>query len=223
MHGEQTGVSESGRFITLEGGEGAGKSTQARRLGGFLERAGLDIVRTREPGGCAQAESIRSLLVTGEAERWSANGEALLNYAARDCHIANVIAPALSRGQWVLSDRFHDSTRAYQGLVGGADMVLIDHLEQAIVADFYPDLTLILDLDAAEGLRRAVKRDLGDDEQRFERKGLAFHEHLREAFHLIAQSAPERCVVIDASQPVDTVTKALWQAVTARFALSLHP
>ncbi|MFC3078109.1 dTMP kinase [Phenylobacterium terrae] len=207
-----------GRFITFEGGEGGGKSTQVRALVARLEEAGIDVVATREPGGSFGAESIRDLLVTGAADRWSPITETLLMYAARRDHIERVITPALARGAWVVCDRFADSTRAYQGAGGGTDPALIAALETHVLGDVRPDLTLILDLPVEEGLRRAHKR--AGDETRFESKGAAFHEKLRQGFLAIARAEPGRCVVIDAAQPVDDVGEAIWGAVSAR--LPLH-
>lgn len=205
-----------GLFITLEGGEGTGKSTQARRLAARLEAQGRDVVLTREPGGAPAAEDIRRLLVTGEPERWSPVAEALLNYAARDAHLGAVIRPALMRGVVVVCDRFMDSTRAYQGYAGGCDMALIDDLESVVVRETRPQLTLVFDLDPEVGLARAKGR--GDDggEDRYEKKGLAFHQHLREIFLAIAAGDSRRCVVIDASAPVDEVADAVWKAVAPR-------
>lgn len=205
-----------GLFVTLEGGEGAGKSTHARRLCARLRAEGVAVVQTREPGGSPEAEAIRALLVTGEVNRWSANAEVLLNYAARDQHLAMTIRPALADGQWVVSDRFSDSTRAYQGAGGGADMALIEHLERVVVGDTRPDLTIVFDLDPDLGLKRAGKREEGRDEHRFERKGLAFHKRLRAAFLEIAEADAARCVVVDATAPVDEVAEAVWQAVASR-------
>lgn len=207
-----------GRFITFEGGEGGGKSTQVRALAARLEDEGVEVVATREPGGSVGAESIRDLLVTGSADRWSPITETLLMYAARRDHIERVITPALARGAWVVCDRFADSTRAYQGAGGGADPALIAALESHVLGEVRPDLTLILDLPVAEGLRRAHKRS--GDETRFESKGAAFHEKLRQGFLAIARAEPGRCVVIDAAQPVEAVAEAIWGAVSAR--LPLH-
>lgn len=199
-----------GRFITLEGGEGAGKSTQIRRLAERLAQAGIEAVTTREPGGSPGAEAIRGLLVNGPADRWSATSETLLMYAARQDHVERTIAPALARGAWVVCDRFADSTRAYQGGAGGAAPELIAALEQAVLARAQPDLTLILDLPPETGLARAGAR--GGGEARFEAKGLAFHHRLREAYLAIARAEPGRCKVIDASQGVDAVAEAVWAA-----------
>jgi dTMP kinase len=205
-----------GRFITLEGGEGAGKSTQVRRLADRLTARGHRAVVTREPGGSAGAESIRALLVTGQTDRWSPITETLLMYAARRDHIERTIAPALAAGDWVVSDRFADSTRAYQGAGGGAPASLIQTLERHVLGETRPDLSLILDLPVELGLERAVGR--GGGETRFEAKGVAFHERLREGFLAIARVEADRCVVIDASQSADDVEAAIWAAVEARLA-----
>jgi dTMP kinase len=205
-----------GRFITLEGGEGAGKSTQARRLGERLSARGRRTIVTREPGGSPGAEAIRALLVTGEADRWSATTETLLAYAARRDHIERTIAPALATGDWVVSDRFADSTRAYQGAGGGAPGSLIQALERYVLGETRPDLTLILDLPVEAGLARVASRDHA--ETRFEAKGAAFHQRLRDCFLAIARVERDRCVVIDAAQPLDAVEAAIWTAVESRLA-----
>ena len=205
-----------GRFITLEGGEGAGKSTQARRLGERLAARGIKAVVTREPGGSPGAEAIRELLVTGDAERWSALTETLLAYAARRDHIERTIAPALAAGDWVVSDRFADSTRAYQGDGGGASGSLIQSLERYVLGETRPDLTLILDLPVEAGLARIAAREHA--ETRFEAKGAAFHERLRESFLAIARVERDRCLVIDATQSPEAVEAAIWAAVDERLA-----
>jgi dTMP kinase len=210
-----TGVA-LGRFITLEGGEGAGKSTQVRRLAARLEAAGHRTVVTREPGGSEGAEKIRELLVTGAAERWSPVTETLLMYAARRDHIERTIAPALAAGDWVISDRFADSTRAYQGAGGGAPGSLIQTLERYVLEGTRPDLTLVLDLPVAAGHARIASR--AHAETRFEAKGEAFHERLREGFLAIARVESDRCAVIDAAQPADAVEAAIWAAVQGRLA-----
>ncbi len=201
-------------FITLEGGEGAGKSTQAQRLAARLRAEGHATVATREPGGSTGGEAIRALLVTGEPDRWSATTETLLMYAARFDHIERIIAPALARREVVLCDRFADSTRAYQGAGGGASLALIDALEAETRALCWPDLTLIFDLPPAAGLGRASSR--AGAETRFEGKGLAFHERLRSAFLAIAEAEPARCRLIDATQDEDTVEATIWQTVRDR-------
>lgn len=200
-----------GRFITFEGGEGGGKSTQLRLLAERLRTLGLEVVATREPGGSPGAEAIRDLLVRGDADRWSAVTETLLMYAARRDHLERVIRPALARGAWVLCDRFADSTRVYQGAAGGTDEALIAALEHHVLADVRPDLTLILDLPAEEGLARAARR--AGAETRFESKGQAFHARLRQAFLEIATREPARCRIIDASQPIETVSTGVWTLV----------
>ena len=182
-----------GRFITLEGGEGAGKSVQARRLAARLREAGLGVVLTREPGGSPGAEALREVILSGGAARFGAIGEAMLFSAARIDHIDATIAPALRRGEWVVCDRFLDSTRAYQGAAGRLDPALVASLERVAVGACRPDLTLVLDLPAAEGLARAAARRGEAAADRFEREGLAFHETLRRAFLAIVEAEPERC------------------------------
>jgi dTMP kinase len=201
----------TGRFITFEGGEGTGKSSHARDLAEALRKKGKNVVLTREPGGSPGAEDIRALLVTGAVGRWSATAETLLNYAARESHLRETIRPALGRGDLVLCDRFMDSTRVYQGLAGGCDMALIATLEGKIVGDTRPDLTLILDVDPEVGLQRAKKRAGGED--RFEKKGLAFHRKLREGFLAIAAQDPRRCRIVDSSGPYDAVAQDIWRLV----------
>jgi dTMP kinase len=203
-----------GRFITLEGGEGAGKSTQARRLAERLIARGRQVVVTREPGGSPGAETIRELLVTGQADRWSPITETLLMYAARRDHIERTVAPALAAGDWVVSDRFADSTRAYQGAGGGAPASLIQTLERHVLGETRPDLTLILDLPVDVGMARTMARNHA--ETRFEAKGAAFHERLRQGFLAIARVEADRCAVIDAAQPLDQVEAAIWAEVEAR-------
>jgi dTMP kinase len=203
-----------GRFITFEGGEGAGKSTQVRILAERLRGAGLEVVATREPGGSPGGEAIRALLVTGDPDRWSAMTETLLMYAARRDHVERTIRPALARGAWVISDRFADSTRAYQGAGGGVPAGLVAALETFMLEDTRPDLTLILDLPVDIGLERAGLR--GGGEARFEAKGHAFHQRLREGFLEIARAEPNRCVVLDAAEPPEAVSDAVWSTVAAR-------
>jgi dTMP kinase len=209
---------QRGRFISLEGGEGAGKSTQARRLAERLGAHSHEVVLTREPGGSPGAEAIRRLLVEGEADRWSAISETLLMSAARRDHIERVIAPALERGAWVISDRFLDSTRAYQGAAGGAPASLIQALEREVVGAVTPDLTLILDMPVEAGLARAAGR--AGREGRFESKGHDFHDRLRTAFLDIARREPERCAVLSAEGDPDTVAARVWDAVAARLGVA---
>ena len=206
----------AGRFITFEGGEGTGKSTQVRRLAGRLREAGQEVVLSREPGGSPGAEEIRRLLVTGEPERWTPTAETLLLYAARSDHLDRVIRPALSRGAWVVCDRFADSTRAYQGAAGGVSPGLLSALEREVLDGDAPDLTLVMDLPVETGLDRASGR--GGTENRFESKAGGFHDRLRAAFLEIAVAEPERCVVVDAGAPEAAVAEAVWTAVQERLA-----
>ena len=207
-----------GQFITFEGGEGAGKSTQLKRLAQRLDAAGREVVTTREPGGSLGAESIRDLVLNGAADRWSPVTETLLMYAARRDHVERVIRPGLARGAWVVCDRFADSTRAYQGAAGGTAPALIAALEAHILEATRPDLTLVFDLPAEAGLARAQAR-AGVAEMRFESKGLAFHQRLREAFLTIAAAEPARCVLIDAAGSIEAVEAQVWSAVQARLAV----
>jgi len=210
-----------GRFITFEGGEGAGKSTQVKRLVERLRAAGREVVATREPGGSTGAEAIRDLVLKGSADRWSPATETLLMYAARRDHIERVIAPALARGAWVVCDRFADSTRAYQGGAGGVDPGLIAALETHVLGQTRPDLTLIFDLPVAVGLARAEAHAAaaGHAETRFESKGIAFHERLRAAFQAIAAAEPDRCVLIDAADSIEGVEAQVWASVADRLAV----
>ena len=208
----------AGRFITVEGGEGAGKSTQIRRLATWLERRGIETVLTREPGGTPGAEAIRALLVTGDTDRWDATTEALLIAAARRDHAEKRIRPELVRGAWVLCDRFADSTLAYQGYAGGLPPDGLTALTRFAVGDLTPDLTVVLDLPAAVGLRRAAARAGARSaaESRFEGRGLRFHEAVRNGFRDIARKEPARCVVVDAAAPVDAVARQIAAAVESR-------
>jgi len=200
-----------GRFITFEGGEGAGKSTQVARLVAALRARGLDVVQTREPGGSPGAEAIRNLVLNGEVERWSSRTEILLMFAARSDHLERTIRPALAAGSWVVCDRFADSSRAYQGAGGGVPEEFIEQLDAAIVGDDQPDRTLIFDLPVEVGLERAFGRGLF--ETRFESKGVAFHQRLRDGFTAIAVAHPERCRLIDATGDPDAVFARVWAAV----------
>lgn len=210
-----------GKFITFEGGEGAGKSTQAKILRDKLSKLGIQTLLTREPGGSPRAEAIRGVLLSGEARELGPMGEALLFYVARDSHLELTIRPALARGTWVICDRFHDSTRAYQGAAGGVPIAAIDALERIIVGPTRPDLTLILDLPAEEGLKRAKARaeETGEDVDRFETMSLRFHENLRSEFKEIAATEPDRCVLIDATRPIDDVAHAVSTVVNERLPL----
>ncbi len=209
------------RFITLEGGEGAGKSTQAKRLAAALEASGIASLLTREPGGSPGAEAIRKLLVQGERDKWDAETETLLLFAARADHVARCIKPALEEGRWVVCDRFVDSTYAYQGAGRGVPPEFIDRLQSLVLRGFAPDLTLILDIDPDAGLARTSRRAENGTrgEARFERFGKSFHKQLRAAFRQIATKHPERCVVIDAARTEDEVAESIWQNVSDRYGL----
>lgn len=195
-----------GFFIALEGGEGAGKSTQARRLAETLRASGHEVVQTREPGGSPGAEEIRKLLVTGDAARWTPLTEALLMYAAREDHLHATIRPALARGAVVISDRFADSSEAYQGAGGGVPLETLNALRSAVVGPDEPDLTLVFDLAVEAGLARAEAR--GGD-ARFESKGTAYHQRLRDAYLAIAARRKDSTVLIDAAQNEDAVAEAI--------------
>lgn len=206
-----------GQFITFEGGEGAGKSTQIRLLAAHLQRRDIEVIVTREPGGSPYAEQIRAHILDGQARELGPMAEALLFSAARIDHIDTLIRPALQAGKWVLCDRFSDSTRAYQGVNGGLDAMLVRNLEAVTLAGVKPDLTLILDLPPAVGLERAMRRrDAGAAPDRFESEGLGFHARLRKAFHQIAGDEPERCVIVNADRPVAEVETGIFRIVDER-------
>jgi dTMP kinase len=208
----------AGKFISFEGGEGAGKTTQAELLRQRLRDRGIDALVTREPGGSPRAEEIRNVLLSGEAKQFGPLGEALLFYVARDSHLELTIRPALARGRWVICDRFFDSTRAYQGAAGGVSIAALNALERIVVGQTRPDLTLILDLPPEEGLRRVMARTEagGTEADRFEKMNLGFHENLRREFLDIAEAEPWRCAVIDARQPPADVAIAVWLVVRER-------
>ncbi|WP_193335951.1 dTMP kinase [Devosia beringensis] len=209
------------RFITFEGGEGVGKSTQVKRLLQNLQRHDIAAVRTREPGGTPKAEAIRSFILQGRSESWGAGAEAVLFAAARLDHVNQLIAPNLANGTWVLSDRFHDSTRAYQGLTGGVDGKLIDALESLALDGHAPDLTIMLDMDPVAAFKRVADRAVEDGlavtGDRFEKEELDWHIRLRDGFLAIARDNPDRCVVISAAQDEDALEKAIWTVVSQRF------
>lgn len=208
-----------GRFITLEGGEGAGKSTQIALLQASLEAQGLRVRVTREPGGSDGGEEIRNLLVNGETHRWEPLTEALLNYAARHEHLQKVILPALQDGTWVLCDRFADSTMAYQGYGHRMNREVIRRLHRLVVGDTAPDLTLIFDMPVEQGLARAHARGAGED--RYERMGSEFHQRLRDGFLDIAKKEPVRCAVIDATGDIGAVAMAVAAEVSQRLKVDL--
>lgn len=219
------GEARTGRFISFEGGEGTGKSTQAHRLAERLRQRGVDVVLTREPGGTQGAEIVRRTVLSGRAKPLGAFAEALLLNAARDDHLSLVIRPALASGKWVITDRFADSTRAYQGILGGVDAGLVRALEETVVGENWPDLTLILDLAPEIALHRARDATLAESDpldDRFEGASIDDHRRLRRAFLDIARRAPERCVVIDASGTPEEVADAVWDAVAQRFFSSVR-
>jgi len=210
-----------GFFITFEGGEGAGKSTQIDRLASKLRAKKYDVVLTREPGGSPGAEAVRHVLLSGAAEPFGPEMEALLFAAARSDHVEQVIRPAVARGAIVLCDRFLDSSRVYQGVTGGLDDDFMASVERVAINGMMPDLTLILDIDPREGLRRATaRRGAGDGPDRFEKETLAIHQRRRAAFLKIAAAEPERCIVVDASRDPaeveDIVTAAVFAALAER-------
>jgi dTMP kinase len=205
-----------GRFITFEGGEGTGKSTQVKALAARLTSFGLSVVTTREPGGSPGAEAIRHVLLSGAAKPLGAYAEAILFAAARDDHLRQTIRPALEEGRWVACDRFADSTRVYQGVLGNVDQRLIARLEQITVGDTTPDLTIVLDMPAELGLERATRRRGAAAADRFETETPEFHERLRRAYLELAAREPERCVVIDGSGAPATVADATWAVVCER-------
>ena len=192
-----------GRFITLEGGEGAGKSTQIQVVKDYLEARGIDVIVTREPGGTTVGQEIRNLLVSGYKDKWSPLSETLLILADRAAHLERVIRPALADGKYVVCDRFFDSTKAYQGIAGGLGLEVIHNLQQPVLGKTLPDVTLLLDIDPEKGLSRAQER--GGD-LRFESKTLAYHQTLRQAFLDFAKQEPERMVVIDADRDIEAVS-----------------
>ncbi len=205
-----------GRFITLEGGEGAGKSVQAKRLEERLKTFELEVVRTREPGGSPHAEQLREAILSGFTAQFGPDGEALVFAAARIDHLDKTILPALERGAWVVCDRFANSTRAYQGVAGDLSPAFIARLEEVAVGPNRPDLTVILDIPAKIGLERAHARRGIENADRFEAEGLEFHETLRRAFLDIGAAEPERCVVVDALKSEEEVAEKIWSAVEER-------
>jgi len=216
-----------GKFITLEGGEGGGKTTQSAILAEHLRRVGITVLQTREPGGTPRAEAIREVLLSGKAKKFGPLGETVLLYAARESHLELTIRPALERGTWVICDRFSDSTRAYQGAAGGLPLYVIETIDRAVVGSTLPDLTIIFDLPPELGLKRAAERNAksatGEAAEgtpdRFETMNMAFHRSLRQEFLAIAKQEPKRCVVIDASETALRVEDKIWAIVRERFSL----
>jgi len=211
----QRGI-EIGRFITFEGGEGSGKSTQAGILANRLSRAGRPVLATREPGGSPAAEEIREVLLSGQVAPLGPLAEAVLFSVARADHVETAIKDALQEGAWVVCDRFMDSTRAYQGATAGVPRGIINALERLTVGALAPDVTFILDIPAEEGLARAHARAEGAEPDRFEGQELMLHERVRRAFLDIADEEPGRCVVVDTSQPEAMVAEDVWETVLQR-------
>lgn len=211
-----------GRFITFEGGEGAGKSTQARLLVERLAAHGMEALATREPGGSPRAEALRAFILSGRAKELGPLGEAVLFSAARADHVDTLIRPAIARGAWVVCDRFSDSTRAYQGVVGAADSALIEEMQRVAVAGVVPDLTILMDIAPEIGLARAEKRRGAAGADRFESEGLSFHRALRRAFLEIAKREKKRFVVVDAAMEAEALAREIWSRVSARFANDLR-
>jgi dTMP kinase len=208
-----------GKFITFEGGEGAGKSTQVRLLADSLRQLGHKVIETREPGGSPGAEAIRELLVNGGTDRWSGTSESLLNYAARRDHIDRTIIPALEEGAWVICDRFADSTMAYQGYGHELGAEWVSDLHMLVLGDFKPDLTMVFDIAPELGLKRANSRS--DTENRYERMETSFHDRLRVGFLAIASNEPDRCVVLDASGTIDDIHAQILASVQERLGPNL--
>ena len=209
-----------GRFISFEGGEGAGKSTQIKLLAERLADANVRTIVTREPGGSPGAEIIRHLVLSGMGKLLGAEAETLLFAAARDDHVHTVIEPALKQGIWVLCDRFSDSTRVYQGILGQVSPTILSAMQRVTIGDLKPDLTLILDVPVEVGLQRAAKRRGTGTADRFEAEGIKFHQELREAYRRIAAAEPQRCLLIDASAEPDIVAANIWSALRDRFLAS---
>ena len=208
-------MQRQGHFISFEGGEGSGKSTQATRLAERLKLRGHEVVLTREPGGSPGAEAMRHLLLKGIAKPLGPEAETLLFAAARDDHVSTLIRPALDRGAWVICDRFIDSTRVYQGTLGNVDQRLIRALERLVVGVTMPDITFILDIPPEIGLSRAAGRGEGAD--RFEAEHIEYHRLLCEAYRELAEREPERCILVDATPSADAIAVRIWMQVSERF------
>jgi len=206
---------EPGKFITLEGGEGAGKTTQAKRLKTTLEAAGIETLMTREPGGTFGAEAIRELVLTGSQDRWSGMTELLLMYAARLDHVDKLIKPALERGVWVICDRFSDSSMAYQGYARGLGRERVADIDRAVMDGFAPDLTIIFDIDPILAQRRVKTR--GEELSRFDGEALEFHKLLREAFLDIAKHNEARVHIVDAASSRDAIEAQIKHVVGKKF------
>jgi dTMP kinase len=208
------------KMIVIDGVDGSGKGVQTRRLHQALLRAGLQSILTREPGGSPAAEEIRKLLVEGEPEKWDSMTELLLMYASRKTHLNDIIQPALKQGQWVVCDRFADSSRAFQGIAGELGLEIVEKVHRLVVGSFEPDLVLILDIPESVALKRALSR--GGSEDRFEKKGSGYQARVRQAFLQIATIDPQRYQVIDANQAIDEVTLDIFETINRRYQLGLE-
>lgn len=208
------------QMIVIDGVDGAGKGVQSRRLLQSFKNAGLQVILTREPGGSPAAEDIRNLLVTGDPEKWDSMTELLLMYAARRAHLRDTVWPALEDKSWVISDRFADSSRAFQGIAGELGLELVEKIHQMVVGDFRPGLVLILDIPESVALQRALDR--GDGEDRFEKKGKAYHARVREAFRQIALDDTSQYQLIDADKSIDQVSEQILDAINRHFSLRLE-
>lgn len=212
--------SDQNRMIVIDGVDGSGKGVQSRKLLQAFVEAGEPAILTREPGGSPAAEDIRELLVKGEPEKWDSMTELLLMYAARRSHLRDTVWPALESGDWVISDRFADSSRAFQGIAGNLGLDTVEHIHQIVVGDFTPALVLILDIPESLALARA--RERGDKEDRFEKKGAEYHARVRDAFLEIAASDKQQYVIVDADQSIDRVNQDIIEIVNMRFSLNLQ-
>lgn len=212
--------SQPNRMIVIDGIDGSGKGVQSRRLLQSFEAAGIPAILTREPGGCPAAEEIRELLVTGEPEKWDDMTELLLMYAARRAHLRDTVWPALQAGRWVISDRYADSSRAFQGIAGNLGLERVEAVHRSVIGDFEPALVVILDLPETIALERAGRRGGGED--RFEKKGHDYHARVRDAFLQIAASDKQLYRVIDADRSVDEVGDAILELINERFDLELE-
>lgn len=211
----------SGKFITLEGGEGCGKSTQARLLADYFKQRNIETVLTKEPGGTPEGVLLRQMLVTGDKDKFDAIAECLLYYADRRVHLQKLIWPALEQNKWVISDRYADSTEAYQyyGYNKRVDFATLQSLYKMVAGDFKPDLTIILDLDPEVGMRRSLAKaaNMAVKELRFESRQMEFHNNLRSGFLEIAKREPERCVILNADEPVETLHRKIVQVIEEKF------
>ncbi|MEE6207393.1 MAG: dTMP kinase [Alphaproteobacteria bacterium] len=212
-----------GKFITLEGGEGCGKSTQARLLSAYLQNKGIEVITTKEPGGTPEGKILRELLVTGDKDKFDAIAECLLYYADRRCHLTKLVWPAMDEGKWVISDRYADSTEAYQyyGYNKRVEHQILENMYQIVAGDFKPDLTLILDIDPEVGMRRSFAKAEAMEvkELRFESRQLEFHKNLRQGFLEIAKREPERCIVLNADTTVEDLHHEIVRVVNEKLGI----